>query len=74
MMLASTSVHMLEVPEMPTTCVYVPRVSSHCLLPLCGNSPQLEGSSDQALLKFLLWVSTTVRFCVRSLRVESLFP
>ena len=74
MMLASTSVHMVEeAPEMPTTCVYVPRVSSHCLLPL-WEILQNQKVGLTRLFKFLLWVSTTARFCVHSLRVESLFP
>ena len=35
MMLTNSSVHAVEeAPEMPTTCVCVPRMSSHCLLPL----------------------------------------
>lgn len=54
MMLTNSSVHVVEeAPKMPTTCL---RPQDELPLPVAslGDSPQLEGRSDQALFKFLL--------------------
>lgn len=53
MMLTNSSVHVVEeAPKMPT-CL---RPQDELPLPVAslGDSPQLEGRSDQALFKFLL--------------------
>ena len=76
MVLASTSVHMIEAPKNGCPPGYVSRMSSHCLLPLWeALQDQLVGLT-QASLKFLLlsWVPDHKRLCVHILRAESLFP
>ena len=62
-----------ELPEVATTSVCVPRVSSICLLPVQETLQDQQVGLTQAPLKSLPlpWVLEHVRFCVRSLRVES---
>ena len=56
--------------------IYVPRVSSRCLLPLGEALQDQQVGLTQAPFKSLLLpgVLECVRFCVCPLRVESLFP
>ena len=62
---------------MAAASVYVPRVSSSCLLALWEAFQDQQVGLIQAPFKLLLlpWVLEHVRFCVHPLRVESLlFP
>ena len=56
--------------------VYVPRVSSRCLLPLQEVLQDQQVRLIQVPFKLLLLpqVPEQVRFCMHRLRVESLFP
>ena len=60
---------------MAATSVYVPRLSSSCLLPLWEAVQVQQVGLTQAPFKLLLLplVLAPVRFCVHPLRVESLF-
>ena len=60
---------------MVATTVYVPRVSSHCLLSLWKSLQDQQVGLTQDPFKLLLlpWVLEHVRFCVCPLRIESLF-
>ena len=76
MVLASTSVYVIEASQNGCPPVYVSRMSSSCLLPLWeALQDQLVGLT-QAPLKLVLlsWVPDHMRFCVHILRAECLFP
>lgn len=57
---------------MAMTSIYVLRMSPSCLLPL-RECPRSASASDLVLSNycFLSWVSKTVRFCVQTLRADS---
>ena len=77
MVLANTSVFVVvRAPQISVTSMYVPRVSSSCLLPLQESLQDQQMGLTQAPFKLLPlhWVSDHVRFCVCRTRTESLFP
>ena len=61
---------------MVAASVYVPRVSCSCRLPLWETLHDQQVGLTQLPIQLLLlpWVLERVRFCVRPLRVKSLFP
>ena len=61
---------------MAVASIDVPRVSSSFLLPLQETLQDQEVGLTQTPFKLLLllWVPGSVRFCLCSLRVESLLP
>ena len=73
MVLATTSVHMAEQASPNASCVFVPQVSSSCLLPLWEERSEDGLAQGSFKLLPLSGVLDYVKFCVSPLRVESLF-
>ena len=65
-----------KLPKMAVTSIYVPRVSSSCLLSLWEALQGQQIRLTQAPFKLLLlpWVLECMRYCVHLLRGESLSP
>ena len=77
MVLFSTSVHVVEqAAQMAGASVYVPSLSSSCLLSLQETLQNQQVSLNQTSIKLLLLplVPECVRYCVSPLRVKFLFP